>query len=191
MAIRDQKLLYHLTSLENLEAILRNGLLPRNQMVRFDDVAEPGLIDFRRENGLNGYVPFHFFPKNPFDGRVQTDYPDKDFIYITLSRDFARENNFQIIPMHPRAMRPLELYDFDEGFGIIEWDTMDQKNYLNDVCRHICMAECLSPNTIMPIDFYAFYVKTNEIKTIVRESCLSVLHRSPCFINVNRSMFLG
>lgn len=51
--IRDQKLLYHLTSLENLGSILRNGLKPRAQLREFEDVADAEILRKRRGLGLN------------------------------------------------------------------------------------------------------------------------------------------
>jgi len=68
--IRNQKLLYHLTSTNNLQSILNQGFLSRDRLIAFDDVAEPDIIEFRGQNNLNKYVPFHFFANNPFDGRV-------------------------------------------------------------------------------------------------------------------------
>ena len=42
------KLLYHLTKLENLESIIENGLLPRNevikQRIKFGDIANADII---------------------------------------------------------------------------------------------------------------------------------------------------
>jgi hypothetical protein len=190
MSIRDQKLLYHLTSLNNLESILENGLISREEIDIFDDVANSEIITFRKLNGLNDYIPFHFFTRNPFDGRVQIDYPFKEFIYITVHRNYAEENNFKIIPIHPKAMRPLILYDYEEGFNLIDWDIMDTKNYHDEDCKHICMAECLSPRAIQPDEFQSIFVKTPETKEIVEEACMDIFGRVPFWVNVNRSMFV-
>ncbi|MBR3771618.1 MAG: DUF4433 domain-containing protein [Clostridium sp.] len=55
----------HLTGIENIENIIREGLLSRSSLLSrnqiFEDVADPEIIRFRREHGLNDYVPFHFF----------------------------------------------------------------------------------------------------------------------------------
>ena len=66
--IQNQKLLYHLTALDNIESILRNGLMPRKQAKEFIDVAEQDIINFRNENGISHYIPFHFFKGTPFAG---------------------------------------------------------------------------------------------------------------------------
>jgi len=190
MSIRDQKLIYHLTSLNNLESILSRGLLSREKLDKFDDTANPEIISFRKIAGLNDYVPFHFFTRNPYDGRVQKDYPHKEFVYIAVHRKFAERNNFKIIPMHPKAMKPLKIYDYREGYEIIDWDIMDKKDFFDDKYKHVCMAECLSPFTIHPDNFQSIWVKSQETKEIVKAICIKVLGYEPCYINVMRSMFV-
>jgi hypothetical protein len=190
MSINNQKLLYHLTSLDNLESILSYGLLSRTDINDFDDVADLEIIDFRERNNLTQYIPFHFFARNPFDGRVQKNYPDKEFIYICVSRDFAKRNNFKILPRHPNSMRNLTLYDYSEGYEIIEWDIMNRRDYSERDCRHICMAECLSPSRISPQDFSNVFVRTDDIEEFVREQCMEILDSYPFYINVNPHMFV-
>lgn len=190
MSIRDRKLIYHLTSLDNLDSILEEGLLSREEMEYFDDVANPEIILFRKENGLNNLVPFHFFTGNPFDGRVQIDYPDKEFVYITLRRKYAEDNSFKIIPMHPKAMRPLKVYEYTEGFVLIEWDIMDTKNYLDEYCKHVCMAECLSPRGIRPEEFFAIYVKSEKIKQKIKKKARRIIGSVPFYVDVMEQMFL-
>lgn len=69
MSIQDGKLLYHLTKKDNLESIIKYGLLPREELIQrgmvFEDVADPEILFFREEHNLNKYVPFHFFQAIP------------------------------------------------------------------------------------------------------------------------------
>jgi hypothetical protein len=76
--IRDGRLLYHLTVLENLESILRHGLQPRCEPSNgeFDDVADSEILDSRANHNLDSYVLFHFFAKNPFDYGVQRTHSE-------------------------------------------------------------------------------------------------------------------
>lgn len=192
MPIKNKKLLYHFTSLNNIEDILINGLLPRKQAGDFDDVADPEIIDFREENGLNDYVPFHYFAKNPFDGRVQINHPGKNFIYICVNRIFAKNRNFRIIPMHPIAMgENIFLYDYDEGFEVIEWDVMEKRDYLDEHCKHICMAECLSDRVVYPHEFSCIFVKDDNIKNYIQQVTNKMLGKIPFMITVNANMFRG
>lgn len=187
---KNGKLLYHLTSLDNVTSIIAHGLLARNGISGFDDVADPEIISFRKENDLNSYVPFHFFPKNPFDGKVQKIYPHKEFIYICVQRTFARLNGFKVIPRHPASMPKLILYDYLEGIEVIEWDIMDIKEYTDPECKQVCMAECLSPVPIKPSDFQSIYVKSNETRDYIESICLKKFNTMPFFINVMKNMFV-
>lgn len=190
MSIKNGKLLYHLTSIENLDSIIRNGLLPRSQILNFKDIANQDIIDFRNAVQLSNYVPFHFFAKNPFDGRVQKDHPDQNFIYICVSRKYAKDNNFRVVTMHPRALDELILHDYEDGFNLIDWDTMDIRDYEDDYNRHVCMAECLSPTPIDPSDFFCIYVKDSATKSIVTEVTLKYYESIPFYIDVMPKMFL-
>ncbi|WP_323835150.1 DarT ssDNA thymidine ADP-ribosyltransferase family protein [Photorhabdus africana] len=113
--IKAKKLLYHLTSLKNVSSILDSGLKPRSMLKKFHDVADQEIIDNRKEHKLEHYVPFHWFSRNPFAGRVQKDRPDEDFVLITVRRSIAKTGNWKIIPRHPLANTTVELYDYDKG----------------------------------------------------------------------------
>lgn len=195
MSIRDKKQLYHLTELENLDTIFKYGLLSRNQMlkrkIRFTDVADSEIIKFRSENGLNDYVPFHFFAKNPFDGAVQLAHKNKVFVYIIIHRDFAKNNNFKIITRHPISVQPFKLYDYQEGIKNIDWDTFDLRDYNNHECKEICMAECISSKTISIHNFQSIAVKDNQTKLKVLELMENnKIDEDNFFIDIRENCFL-
>lgn len=168
--IRDQKLLYHLTSLSNVSSILDSGLQPRSVVQEFHDVADPEILNGRQKHSLHDYVPFHWFSRNPFDGRVQKDWPEEDFVLITVRRALAQARNWKVIPRHPLANAAIVLYDYEEGFGLIEWDTMQKREYRDAHCKSVCMAECLSPSPVKVSELFKIYVPTAEIGSrVVRE----------------------
>ena len=75
------KLIYHITSIDNLPSILKFGLLSRkcilqNHDIHFTDIADPEILSKREryKEALSQYVLFHFFAKNPFDGAVCEKY---------------------------------------------------------------------------------------------------------------------
>ncbi|MGO0059769.1 DarT ssDNA thymidine ADP-ribosyltransferase family protein [Brevibacillus fluminis] len=191
MSIRDQKLIYHLTSIQNFESILQSGLLPRNQLDGFVDIADAEIIEFREDNSITDYVPFHFFAKNPFDGRVQKDRPDEEFVYICLKRSYAKENDFLIIPQHPISMEEFKMYPYEEGFELIDWDTMDIRDYSDALCKNICMAECVSSLSIDPSDFHCIFVKNADQEKLIKELSLKHYESIPYMITVNSKMFLS
>lgn len=67
------KLIYHITSIDNLPSIIKFGLLSRkcilqNHDIHFTDIADPEILSKREryKEALSQYVLFHFFAKNPF-----------------------------------------------------------------------------------------------------------------------------
>jgi len=187
---QEGKLLYHLTSFKNIESIFRNGLIARNDLNSFDDVAEQKIIDHREAMDLNGIVPFHFFGGTPFDGAVQNTHTGKAFVFITIKRTFAYRNGFRILTQHPLSLTNCTTLPYEEGFNSINWDVMNLRDYSSHVCREICMAECLSPITINPADFFCIYTPNIEVNKKVEKLRDSILGESAFFVNVNAALFV-
>lgn len=185
--IKNQKLVYHLTGLDNMSSILDIGLRPRAGLGVFHDIADADILAGRKEHGLDGYVPFHWFSRNPFDGRVQKDRLDENFVLITVRRALAEGRNWKILPRHPLARQDFRLYDYQEGFDLIDWDLMDNRDYSNADCKNVCMAECLSPTPVSASDFFKIFVKTDHVKDVV----IGEISRRGIILDVtvNRGMF--
>jgi hypothetical protein len=185
--IRDQKLLYHLTDINNLESILSKGLMPRKELAGFSDVADFEILESRSHLGLDTMVPFHFFARNPFDGRVQSDHPDKNFVLIAIHRDLARHNNWKIIPCHPLANEAIHLMDYNEGMSSINWGAMNAGDYHNEESKSVCMAECLAPSTVASKVIHSIFVKDDGSKVVVDQ----LISKSDCtaYVNVRPLMF--
>ena len=165
MKIKDAKLLYHLTHIDNLDSIIENGLLSRNQVIQRgmlnQDIANPDILESRQLNHLDDYVLFHFYPNTAFDNAVRYKYGAENFVYITVYRTYAEENRFQIVPRHP-LNGEFELCDYNEGMNRIDWETMEQK--MNDIepanqgyAKEVKMAECISSEPVLPQNFAYIY----------------------------------
>jgi len=185
------KLLYHLTALDNMESIFQNGLQPRAALKTggFQDVADDAILDGRHEHGLEQYVPFHFYAKNPFDYGVQRSRSDEDFVLVTVRRSVAQANDWKIIPRHPLAEEGYEILDYDDGFDTIDWALIAERDYEDRACKVACMAECLSPTSVPADKIFAVYVKTEAAEKAVLE--LSDRHGVSCYINLMTTMFVG
>jgi hypothetical protein len=118
--IKNQKFLYHLTSLKNLASILKSGLLPRAQLNGFQDVADHEILQKRASLGLENYVPFHWSARNPFDGGVQSARRGEPFVMITVQRALAISQKWKIIPRHPLANDHIHLLDYPQGVQVID-----------------------------------------------------------------------
>jgi hypothetical protein len=191
--IENQKLLYHLTAVDNIESILRDGLQARANVQDFTDVAEQDIIDFRNQEGISDLIPFHFFLGTPFAGAVQVKHSTKEFVYITLHRDIAKENNFKIFPTHPKHMNTLKAYDYEEGMKEIDWELMNKRDYSDYECKEVCMAECVAPfKAILPNAFHSIIVKSEDTKKYIEELCKEIFEKE-CnfFIDVKPEWFIG
>lgn len=186
--IKEQKLIYHLTSFENMPGILERGLLPRSQLHDFKDVADQEIIEGRRGSCLENYVPFHWFARNPFDGRVQEDRLDEKFVLITVQRSVAQQENWKIIPRHPLTKAAPQLLDYLPGIAAIDWEIMNTREYHDQECKSICMAECLSPEAVPVSKFFKIYAPnetaSEEILKIINDLNLALE------VKVNPRMFL-
>lgn len=173
MSIKDGKLLYHLTDIKNVGNIIEYGLLPRSSLERrgmaFTDVADQEILDFRKQHNLNCFVPFHFFSKNPFDGRVQKDNPNIEFVYLCIMRSIARNMGFKIIPRHPLNMEPFRIYDYDDGINIMDWNMMETREYSNYECKEICMAESIYQGDLTIESFFSINVISDCSKKYVED----------------------
>lgn len=188
------KLLYHLTKLSNLESIIQQGMLPRKNIlergIRFGDIADRQIISKRQELGLDKYTPFHFHPYSAFDVAVKHTYQGEDMIYLCIDRELARRKEFKILPKHPLSVLECKLYDYDEGFDLIDWDTMMETNRMDEYAKQVKMAECLTEKRILIQAFSCMYVPSQEVKNKVIE----ILQRNnvdfpPPYINVMEVWF--
>ena len=187
--IRTKKLLYHLTKLDNLDSILENGLVCR-QIVKtnnmnFSDVADQGIISKRTLLGLDKFIPFHFHPYSSFDVAVKNTFKE-EFIYICIRREFARENNFKILPRHPLSSEEYELFGYDQGFNKIDWEAMHTPGTEDDYIKNVKMAECLTDEIIYANCFHCIYVKSEDTKHLIREKLNQRGIQTPPYIDVQK-----
>ena len=189
--IKEQKLLYHLTDINNLPSILEHGLLPRSSLTEFEDIADSEIIESRKNLNLDDYVPFHFFARNPFDGRVQKDHPDKTFVLLTVRRTRVKRLNWAIILQHPLANEHIELLDYNKGMDVIDWQAMNRRDYHDEYSKNVCMAECLSPNRVLAKRFFMIFVERNADKEAVLDKLEKAKLDDIVGVVINANMFLS
>lgn len=166
---RDQKFLYHLTTVENLPSILRHGLCSRfelsRQQIGYRNIADADILSKR--GSLAGCVPFHFLCKSPFDHAVVKKYGDCNFVYLCVERVYAERNGWQIVPKHPLAGGAGEPLEWTDGMSAIDWSMVDSNIdwAVDPRPKQARMAEALGPS-IVPITAIAaaiFQRKRDEI----------------------------
>lgn len=173
-SIKDGKLLYHLTSLENAKEILKSGLKTRKTLLLnkeiFDDTADKNILISRSLMDLDEYVPFHFFIKTPYCGSVMINNPDIEFVYITIKRNFFENNpNAYIIPSHPLSSLNTELLSYKKGFDKIDWELVEKRDYSDLECKEACMCEALHKGDVNVECIHSITVKTEEAKKTLEQ----------------------
>ena len=161
--IQDGQLFYHVTALKNLEGIFKYGLLSRPDAIKKGflktDVADSEIIEKRKQLEILQYVPFHFFEPTAFTGTVFSAHPLDAFCSITITRDFAKKNDFKICTAHPLSQNPVaQIMDYEDGIKSINWEKAEERNYHDDVSKNACMAECLAVSPVLPSDFSIVFV---------------------------------
>lgn len=107
---------------------------------------------------------------------------------IRAQRFLSQRNNWSVISRHPLSRVRFELLGYDEGFEAIDWDLMDQRDYHDQECKHVCMAECLSPGPVSVAQFAKIYTPSDEISRYVRSQAEAAGHGG-LWIDANRNMF--
>lgn len=192
--VREKKLLYHLTKLSNMEAIIINGLLPRRYLLEqnmfFGDVADSEIIAKREELDLDKYTPFHFHPYSAFDVAVKNTYATEKFVYICIKRALAEFNNFKVLIKHPLSQQECILYDYTEGIAKIDWDTMERAGATDEYSRNVKMAECLTDKRIPGELFQCVYVPDQETKQYIEELFQNNgITEQPPYVNIQPKWF--
>jgi hypothetical protein len=188
-AIRDGKLLYHLTALKNLSGIMEHGLLSRDALrelgLSFEDVADPEIL--RDRGDLDRFVPFHFFARNPFDYAAIHRNPGTTMMILAVHRRQAERAGWSIIPAHPLSGDgQIQVLPWAHGIGTIDWDLMEQREYRDNACKQACMAEALSPEPVLLSACQSIFVSDEHSAVIVRKVVGD--GRAP-YVNVNPRMF--
>ena len=169
--VKNGKLLYHLTKLDNLDSICKNGFLSRKNLEEmnsiFSDVANSEIIKKRNELGILDFIPFHFHPYSAFDIAVKNCYKDDIFIYICLPREYAKSMNFKILPIHPLSNESSKVYEYSVGFDLIDWESMSTLNNDNEHIKCVKMAECLANSPLYLNNYVQIYVPSEEVKNTV------------------------
>lgn len=148
----------------------------------FVDIADQSIMEKRVGFDLDDYIPFHFHPYSAFDVFVKNNNPKKEFIYITIMREFAEKKGFKVIPKHPLT-NEFKVYDYLEGFKRIDWVKMEMEQPYNEDVKLTKMAECLTNQKITIEEFSAICVRNNKIGNIVSKKLQQYKKNSKLFIS--------
>jgi hypothetical protein len=171
---------FHLTSKENVSSILKNGILPKNQvksrgllkkdlswenMQKRRDSKEIGLTNGERHN-LHDLVPFYFIPKTPNNFRMWET--DKEIVLICVAKQiiYSAECSYAFSDCNVTsdyAQTYTDLINLDQ----LDWKTLKDPfpNYVDWEIKRKRMAELLVYPSVSPKFIEKIIVPTEQMKS--------------------------
>ncbi len=176
--------IHHVTKIENLEKILKEGLLSRNELlknkIKFEDIANKNIIQER--NGLNNYIPFHIniLQKKwgiPYNYRILKNYGAENIIFLTCNIDELTDYNVECFLYHPISnyKRKFLVKDFKKMLEIEENKLISNGylDYNDNKIQQFLMSEILIESKVVLNEKWRIYVYSD----IQRKWVLKILQR--------------
>ena len=185
--------IHHLTHIENLENILKNGLVSRNylkkQYFNFTDTAENDIIIKR--GYFNNYIPFHFtFIQEkygiPYNYAVCKKENPENIVFLVITTQQEESKYFIFRLYHPVSSYSKVLNNFSNFKTQFDEEIENYKNEMGIInfseqeVKNLFMSEFLLKFTKIPINNrWKIYVYSQSVKDKI-EDIFKV-------INVNKS----
>lgn len=123
MGSKEDNFVYHITTLNNFNSIINNGIIPRKQLIEnefsFVDIANPDIINKR---STDAKVLFHLTPYNIFSYALRNKFTD--WVYILVSKQNIEKHNYKVVKNHP-LNECAEYFDtFEIAYIHIDWEKM-------------------------------------------------------------------
>ena len=176
--------IHHVTKIENLKKILKEGLLSRNELlknkIKFEDIANKNIIQER--NGLNNYIPFHINTLQkkwgiPYNYRILKNYGAENIIFLTCNIDELTDYNVECFLYHPISnyKRKFLVKDFKKMLEIEENKLISNGylDYNDNKIQQFLMSEILIESKVVLNEKWRIYVYSD----IQRKWVLKILQR--------------
>lgn len=186
---------YHFTHTDNIDSIVRNGLLSTNLKNRngigHHNIANPNIQERRSEmiveagpgGVVHDYVPFYFTSKNPMLlSLLYSKNIDQQFIvFMAISIDKIMNSNVVFTDASANTAIPPHFYDDPNDLDKLHWNLIDSNSvaHLQNDDRHFKMAEVLIYERV-PIEWVDSYIVWNkESKKIIEKRYTDVGQQAP------------
>ncbi len=138
-----RKYFYHFTHIENLESIVKNGLLSINTMTQLGlnhvNVASESIQQRRSEmdvtctpgGKIHDYVPFYFTSINPMLlSIINSKIIDQPFIiFIAIHIDKILEDNVVFTDASANTTKPPNFYSDPKNLTKLDWEAIESKRW--------------------------------------------------------------
>lgn len=162
--------LYHITRIENISSILKEGILSYNEIQKRGlNPASCSNRDIQEKNRkkFNDYVPLFFVPRTPFLCSVERDNPGKVMIYISIKKEIIGQPGICFSDGSLANTTVTKEYHDLEDLGRLDWNGIKSNDYDNDEIKRKRGAEFLVSTRIEPFWFEKLIVPSQKIKTAI------------------------
>lgn len=178
------KYFFYFSHLDNLESIIKNGILPTNEKENIEhlNVAANDIQCTRNEmlvtckpNGsVHDYVPFYFCARTPMFLSIlkSRNFDQPYFIYIALNIENLENDNFIFTDgAANKKYNPPNFYSDPENLDRLNWDEVNSKSWgvRNDTAKHERMAEALHFGSISTDQIDYIVVWNESVKEYVED----------------------
>ena len=187
----ENRLVYHITHIDNLESIIQNGLLSTNKKkdmnVSHVNIANKSIQETRSEmvvpcgpgGTIHDYVPFYFASRTPMLlGVINTkNYDQPLMVYLCLKLDVIDKGNAVFTDASANTKTPPNFYDKKEHLDNLDWEIIDSEKWsFDEDARHKHMAELLVKDKVRIEDVYGIvvfndYIKKKVLDIFLKHSC--------------------
>lgn len=169
---------YHFTHIDNIESIVKNGLLSTNEKnakdIKHVNLANENIQTRRSQmevtccpfGTIHDYVPFYFTARNPMLlgvlNRKNIDQPL--VVYIVISVEKLLDSNAIFTDASANTTAPPNFFYDTTDLDKLNWDMIDSQRWseVNEHDLHSRMAEVLIYREV-PIDWIKCYIVYNKI----------------------------
>lgn len=174
-------MVHHLTHFDNLNNIIKQGLLARNFIPEFKDIANPDIIIKR--NNLNDYVPLHFNSLQEkygisYNHAICNNYKKENLIYLVFNilLLYGKFENILYFVYHPVSDFKIECHELlemniklNEEFNKLPKKYAKRPNYNSHRVQEYFMSEILIKEKIDFSLVSKIIVYSDEAKEKVKE----------------------
>ncbi|QMB06618.1 DUF4433 domain-containing protein [Citrobacter freundii] len=177
------KFVYHFTYVDNLERIIKNGLLSTNlksnKGINHKDIANSGIQHRRSEmrvtcgpgGVVHDYVPFYFTKRSPMLLNVikKKNVDQEGIIYLALPIEAIEDKSVVFSNASANTLTPPDFYSNAKDLNKLNWDIIDSWVWIPNTERlkQQKMAELLVHNEVSLNDISFIVVWNSYIKTHV------------------------
>jgi hypothetical protein len=143
---------YHMTHIDNISSILKNGLLAHGNGFQKRDISDHAVNDRRSKlervywKPVHSYVPFYFNPKNAMLYRRKE--MQEDIVILVFSKNLINEQG-AIFTDGNASSDATRFFNKLEDLKQLNWNCLNDRSWYNhNDGRRVRMAEVLVPNCV-------------------------------------------